>query len=213
MKHKGILSILSLIAVLLISSMLLAGSAAAEETSESGLDWKAGLGYQGMWVGGFLNGISARAWIEEKYGVEANYFYGDIETRTFEADKVGTGYDTNSAKSDADLYVFELKAMYAPVVREYSRFYVGAVVSRGSFDLKNPGYFFGRDFDDKIWGYGLFIGSEWHFQEFPEIGFNFDVGYKAYRYDERYTEPDGDYFKMDLDLEGIDATVGIHYYF
>jgi hypothetical protein len=213
MKRKGILSILSLIAVLLISGMLPAGSAAAEETSKSGLDWKAGLGYQGMWVGGFLNGISARAWIEEKYGVEANYFYGDIETRTFEADKVGTGYNTYSEKSDADLYVFELKAMYAPVVREYSRFYVGAVASRGSFDLKNTGYY-GRDFDDKIWGYGVFIGSEWHFQEFPEIGFNFDVGYKAYRYDDRYTDPDdGDYFKMDLDLEGIDATIGIHYYF
>ncbi|MFO7860930.1 MAG: hypothetical protein R6U41_06885 [Desulfosalsimonas sp.] len=206
MKHKGILSILSLIGVLLISGMLLAGSAAAEEASESGLDWKAGLGYQGMWVGGFLNGISARTWIEDKYGVEANYFYGDVETRTFDVDQSDT--------SDADLYIFELKAMYAPVVREYSRFYVGAVVSRGSFDLKNTGYFFGRDFDDKIWGYGLFIGSEWHFQEFPEIGFNFDVGYKAYRYDDRYTDPDdGDYFKMDLDLEGIDATVGIHYYF
>ena len=147
MKHKGILSILSLITVLLISGMLLAGSAAAEETSESGLDWKAGLGYQGMWIGGFLNGISARAWIEDKYGLEANYFCGDIETRTFEADKTGTGYDTSAAKSDADLYVFELKAMYAPVVREYSRFYVGAVVSRRSVDLKNPGYFFGRDFD------------------------------------------------------------------
>jgi len=213
MKCKGILSILSLIGVLLISGMLPAGSAAAEETSESGLDWKAGLGYQGMWVGGFLNGISARAWIEEKYGVEANYFYGDIETRTFSAEQTFSGYTESSGKSDADLYVFELKAMYAPVVREYSRFYVGAVVSRGSFDLKNTGYF-GRDFDDKIWGYGLFIGSEWHFQEFPEIGFNFDVGYKAYRYDDRYTDPDdGDYFKMDLDLEGIDATIGIHYYF
>jgi cobalamin biosynthesis Co2+ chelatase CbiK len=69
MKHKGILS---LIGVVLISGMLIAGSAAAEEASDSGLEWKVGVGYQGMWVGGFLNGISARACIEEKYGVEAN---------------------------------------------------------------------------------------------------------------------------------------------
>lgn len=192
MKLKNVLAFVSIV---MMASLILCGSAMASEQSSA---WKVGVGYQGMWAGEFLNGVSARAWYQDRYGIEGNFFYGGVD---FEVS------DGVSMHEEADLYVGEIKLMYAPIIREYSKFYGGIQGSIGCFDLNGDLI----DYKDEIFGFGVFIGSEFHFQEFPELGFNFDVGYKHYFYDDNPYGSDGP--EVDIELKGVGATFGIHYYF
>lgn len=188
---------ISLLVTAVAAVLLLSGNVMAASHGGHASDWKVGVGYQGMWAGEFLNGVSARAWYQDRFGMEGNFFYGGVDAR------VG-----GNKIADADLYVGEIKLMYAPVVREYSKFYAGIQGSVGSFEIKSDIFERGGKYSDEIWGVGVFIGSEFHFQEFPELGFNFDVGYRHYMYDDRiYGE------RLKVDLKGIGATFGIHYYF
>lgn len=152
---------------------------------------KIGIGYQGMIAGDYLNGISARGWIGDNFGLEASIFYGGIDV---DAD----GYSV----TDSDVSLFEVKAMYAFIVKNNSRFYVGAKGGYGKLDFE---FFDGEGkIDDDLWTCGAFVGSEWNFQGIPELGFNFDVGYNYITYDDD---------NVDIDLDGIAVTFGIHYYF
>jgi opacity protein-like surface antigen len=178
--------------VVLVTGCFFMSSAIAADTPQN-RDWEIGAGYQGMWMGGFLNGISARSWVKQRFGIEGNFFYGGIDA---DIDYLGS--------EDADLYVGEIKLMYAPIVRQYSKFYGGIVGSAGWVDLSGDLV----DYKDEIYGLGAFIGSEFRFAEFPELGFNFDVGYRHYFYDDTIDGRD-----IDLDIKGINATFGIHYYF
>lgn len=186
---------LTFIAGTVMAALLFCSPAMAADQQS---DWKVGVGYQGMWAGEFLNGISGRAWYQDRFGIEGNFFYGGVDFRVS---------DGASFKQEADLYVGEIKLMYAPIIREYSKFYAGLQGSIGSFDLDGDLI----NYKDEIYGFGVFIGSEFHFQEFPELGFNFDVGYKHYFYEDRPFGSGGP--KIDLELKGIGATFGIHYYF
>jgi len=168
--------ILLSVCVFFMAGMLFSGSAAAGNAGGSGSDYKLGVGYQGMWVQGFLNGVSARIWTDTEFGMEGNLYMGNVD-------------------GDFKLYILEGKAMFAPIIKQNSRFYVGGLLSVASYDFDGA--------DGNMWGLGVFLGSEWFFPDFPEIGFNFDVGYKYYN--------DND--DLDITLWGIDATWGIHYYF
>ena len=152
---------------------------------------KIGIGYQGMIAGDYLNGISARGWIGDNFGLEASMFYGGIDV-----DAKGLGNVT-----DSDVSLFEVKAMYAFLVKKNSRFYVGAKGGYGKLDFDLVG---SEITDDDLLSCGAFVGSEWNFQGIPELGFNFDVGYTYVDYDDD---------NVDIKLDGIAATFGIHYYF
>jgi len=173
-ENKSILIIMATAVLLFI----LSGSVLAEEKH-----YKTGVGYQGMISAEFLNGISARTWIDDNFGLEGNFFCGSVDV------------DAPGLSFDADLFALEAKAMYAPIVRQNSKFYFGVNLGWEYIDL---------DENEDIWTMGIFLGSEWNFQGIPELGFNFDIGY-------RYATYDDDYFEVDLD--GIAATFGIHYYF
>lgn len=181
---------------LVVLTFLVFGLAAAPATAgdENDISGKTGLGYQGMAVGSFLNGISLRSWALGNVGLEGNLFYGGIDV----------DIENGSFTADADLYLFEGKAMYAFIVKENSRFYAGGKFGWGRFDvnLNDAGV------DGDIFSLGAFIGSEWNFQGIPELGFNFDVGYSYNWYDDEIMDTD-----IDISLDGISATFGIHYYF
>jgi len=172
MRRKGILSFF---AVLIMAGMLFATPVSAQNEPPAS-DMNFGLGYQGMWLQGFLNGVSARIWLQEDMGMEGNLYMGNVD-------------------GDLSLYIIEGKFMYAPIVREQSRFYFGGLLNIAMYDFDAV--------DGTIIGLGPFLGAEWRYQELPEIGFNFDVGLKYYN-------DGGD---IDLNVWGIDATWGIHYYF
>jgi hypothetical protein len=173
-------------------SLLFCSSALAEMDFSN---VKVGVGYQGMFAGDFLHGVSARAWPTDRFAVEGNFFYGGIDV------EVDTPYDDYG--EDADLYAGEIKLFYAPIVRQYCKFYGGLQGSIGEIDLDGE-----IDYNDEIYGLGIFVGSEFHFQEIPELGFNFDVGYKHYFYDDEIDDTD-----IDLEIKGIGVTFGTHFYF
>ncbi len=189
-------SVCTSISTAILAALLLCSPALAADQAS---DWKVGAGYQAMWAGEFLNGISARAWYQDRFGIEGNFFYGGVD---FEVSS-----DWDDMREEADLYVGEIKLMYAPIVREYSKFYIGAQGSIGQFELDGDLI----DYKDEIYGFGVFIGSEFHFQEIPELGFNFDVGYKHYFYEDKPYGSSGP--EVDIELKGVGATFGIHYYF
>ena len=180
-------------AIATLMVFMVAGPALAE--GDNYLSGKVGVGYQGMISGDLINGISVRSWIGPNFGLEGSLLYG------------GVGVDVPEGElADADLILFEAKAMYAFVVKSNSRFYLGAKAGYGQLDLDMYG---GEEIlDGKIWTAGAFVGAEWSFPTIPEVGFNFDVGYNYINYDD---EIDGD--DIEIALDGIAATFGIHYYF
>ena len=153
-----------------------------------------------MVAGSFLNGISVRGWIGDRVGLEASGFYGSVKTSIEEG-----GY--GKTDFDADLWLVAAKAMFAVVSRTYSKFYIGGKIGYGQINAKD----FGEVDGSSVLTPGVFIGSEWSFPQLPEVGFNFDVGYSWLIYDNKINEDP--YVYMDLNLSGVSATFGIHYYF
>jgi len=123
-----------------------------------------------MVAGSFLNGLSARGWIGDRIGLEGSMFYG-------KADVDVNDYDY----AEGDLWMIEAKAMYAFIVRDFSKFYVGGKIGYGQIDVSQ----YGSDYLDGegFWTPGVFVGAEWSFPQLPEVGFNFDVGYTGLIFD------------------------------
>ncbi|MDI6741840.1 MAG: hypothetical protein QMD11_03785 [Smithella sp.] len=175
---------------------------AADEAEKNFISNKVGVGYQGMVAGNFLNGLSVRGWIGERIGLEASGFYG---RGSAEMEQAGYKYDIKG-----DLWLVEAKAMYALVARSYSKFYAGGKFGYGQIGLSEaPGNIDGSSFMTP----GLFVGSEWSFPQLPEVGFNFDVGYSWLIYNNKLSDDGDPYVYMNLNMNGISATFGIHYYF
>lgn len=190
---------LSFVAVAMVMMFLSVGSAFAAEDGKNFIANKVGVGYQGMVAGSFLNGFSVRGWITDRIGLEGNIFYGqaDVEAKS--------GGSTVMDMS-GNLWMLEAKGMYAFIVRNFSKFYAGAKVGYGQISVDDSG----RDYLDGegIWTPGIFVGAEWSFPQLPEVGFNFDVGYSAVIFNN-----DMDGLDVDLNLHGVSATFGVHYYF
>lgn len=194
--------LLRCVAVALLMVFLSVGSVfAADEAGKNFIANKVGVGYQGMVVGSFLNGISVRGWIGERVGLEASGFYGRVD-----ADIEQGSYKETLMK--ADLWMIEAKAMYAVVARSNSKFYAGGKIGYGQLGMTDaPGNLDGSS----VLTPGLFIGSEWSFPGLPEVGFNFDIGYSWLIYDNKVSSDP--YTYLNLNLSGVNATFGIHYYF
>ncbi|MBS3756184.1 MAG: hypothetical protein KGY56_10855 [Desulfobacterales bacterium] len=75
---------------------------------------------------------------------------------------------------------------------------MGANLGYGALEM------YGEDLD--LLKYGLLIGTEYSFQGLPELGFNWEVGYK-------FNTLDTDEYDLELDLNGISVSLGVHYYF
>ena len=175
-------------AVLLAGLALMfgAGTASAAPNAE-----KFGLGYQGIFGGDILQGISGRYWIDNNWGAELNVFYGTIGVQK-------NGVDV----FDADLLLGTVKVLYAPVVKTNSRFYVGlegGLGTVGSDSLEGA--------DVSLWTINPLIGAEYSFSDIPELGLNFEVGYKFHHVS---VDAADDY---DVNLDGTFVSLGAHYYF
>lgn len=186
--------------VMALALFLSVGSAfAADEAGKNFINNKVGLGYQGMVAGSFLNGLSVRGWIGDRVGLEGSAFYGKTDISVEES-------GSSIVDAEADLWMLEFKAMYALVVRDFSKFYIGGKIGYGQISASES------DTDmldgESLWTPGVFIGAEWSFPQLPEVGFNFDVGYSAVLFNNTIDDAD-----IDIKLHGVNATFGIHYYF
>lgn len=166
-------------------------------------DWKIGLGCEGMYFGPVVQGASVRAWTGP-IGLEGNLFTGYAK-----ADLDATDPD-DDATYKVKMNAIGLKGMYAPVVKTNSKFYVGAEVNYGDVKADLGDYLDGAEYKGKMWTYGPFMGSEFNFQEIPEIGFNLEVGYIFNNV--KFDNDDND-DELNLDVNGINVSLGVHYYF
>ncbi len=180
-----------------LALMFGAGTVSAAEAPNAG---KFGLGYQGVFGGSILQGLSGRYWVNNNVGTELNLYYGKASIE-------GINFFANSL--DGDLLLATAKVLYAPVVNPHSKFYVGIEGGIGSVNLSaddesTPG-------DIGVYVVNPLIGSEFNFSEFPEIGFNFEVGYKFHHisYKNDPDVPDD----ISINLDGTFVSLGAHYYF
>ena len=159
-----------------VCALALAGVGA---TTAQAQDVNFGVGYQSILPGNILDGVSARAWLG-MLGLDANLFQATVSTDT----------------QDVKVWLGAGRVMFAPIVKANSKFYVGGEVGFGKLDTGND--------STTLKIFGGFLGSEFMFQEFPELGFNWEVGYRLAKEDVEGAK---------ADLKGVSVSMGIHYYF
>lgn len=184
---------------LLLAALALAlgaGTASAAPNAE-----KFGLGYQGVVAGSFLQGVSGRYWFNDNVAGEVNLFYGTVGLDDVSPGGVHLG--------DADLLLGTAKVIYAPVVKANSRFYVGLEGGLGSIDLnldQDLPLIGGSGLSNtSVWTVEPLFGAEFYLSEIPELGFNFEVGYKFHHVNFEDS--------TDLNIDGTTVAFGAHYYF
>lgn len=192
MKKRQVISI--------IVALLVLGFAASAQAGEIGKDWKIGVGCEGMYAGPLLQGLSARAWTGP-LGMEADVFQGNAKL------KVNTSGETETIKGD--MWAFELKGMYAFIQKKNSNFYAGANVNYATINADASGDLEGGG-NGHLWTYGPFVGTEFNWEEIPELGVNFEFGYML---NNGKVEVDDSDVDARLDMYGINVSLGIHYYF
>ncbi|AKJ65110.1 hypothetical protein [Kiritimatiella glycovorans] len=149
-----------------------------------------GIGYQGQYAGEFLSHASLRMRPMPIGGqLMLGHWSGD-----FSDVNIGEG----------DLYSITGKILYSLVENNYSDFYVGAELGYWDLDAEQGG----NDLDADDWLYGPLMGAEWFFSENSQVGFNFEV---AYMFNDIEVDTPGG--SADVDLDGVNVTMGIHYYF
>ena len=183
----------------LVALLCGSGNAFAADNTEAPNVEKFSLGYEGILAGNVIQGVSSRYWFTNNVGGEVNLSYGRL------------GLNTDIPGIDdahASLLMASAKVMYAPVVKAHSRFYVGLEGGIGNVGVENedkdalPG-------DVSVYTVSPLIGSEFYFAELPELGLNWEVGYRF-----QTVNWDSDIVgDVDLKLDGTFVTVGAHYYF
>jgi hypothetical protein len=178
-----------------LALMLGAGSAMAATGNNTG---KIGVGPQILNFDayesyGVFPGVSVRYWINDNWGLEGGLFYSTFK------DKV----DYNDYKGHTLVGV--IKGMYAPVVKENSRFYVGL---EGGLGQESQDYLSGGNYNkSNFYEIQPLMGFEFNFPGFKEIGFNVELGYAFTGWDSDYNSDYG------IDYSGIRVGAGAHYYF
>ena len=182
--------------VLLSASSVFAG----DEVTKNFISNKVGVGYQGMIAGNLLNGASVRYWMGDRIGLEGNFFLGAAKATV------------NGNDEEGDMWSLEAKMLYAVIVRSNSKFYVGGKICYCRVDLKteNTTLVGNTNISQNIWIPGVLVGAEYSLPSIPEVGFNFEVGYSALIYNSS-SLPNNT--SIDLRIHGVNAAIGIHYYF
>lgn len=178
-----------------LAVMLCARTASAVDGPNIG---KLSIGYQGIDQGedGWTNGLSTRYWVNSEFGLEGNIYYGAWTYHN---------YNYTGQVQDWSTLAGTVKGMYAPVVKENSRLYVGLEGGLGSQHYEdNDGY----SSTDTFWMVRPLVGAEYNFPGLSEVGINFEVGYLFSTYSN-----DEDYSNFEMDSSGISVGLGAHYYF
>ncbi len=112
----------------------------------------------------------------------------------------GTAYYQNDEQGDEEFtsYAVALKGIFAPIVRENSKFLVSLEAGYTEAELEKPA----GDLETDGWFVFPAMGAEFMLSGLPELGLNFEVGY-------RYEDSDD----LDAQTGGVTGTVGAIYYF
>ena len=187
-----------------IALMFGAGTASATSATEgrNTEKWSVGYQYMGLNTGGTTlfsdgaSGLSSRYWINNEFGVEGNLYLLSLSDN----------YDNSADFEKTHVLAGTVKGMYAPVVKENSRFFLGLEAGLGRVNYEVTG---DPDYTDTLWLVRPLVGAEYNFSGIPELGFNFEVGYifTSYNADDSLVNHGS------LDMSGISIGAGVHYYF
>ncbi|MBU4318716.1 MAG: hypothetical protein KKF30_15770 [Proteobacteria bacterium] len=180
----------SLLTVALIAVLAICVGTASAQT--------ASIGYQGMVGTGtnVLSGLSVRGWVDA-IGWEGTLFFGRAD---IEADSPG-GTDQIF---NGDVWALDAQAMYAIIQKENSKLYLGLHAAYGQWSVEG----FGDKEDDSFWMAGPVVGAQYTLQGIPELSFNWEVAYDFLN----ATIPAGS-SEIDIALDGMNTTIGVHYAF
>lgn len=170
MKRKSLVSIATLAAV------MAAPTAFAADTAG-----KFGLGLSKV-IEEDAVALAGRYWATEDMAIQGTAYYQDEE--------VG---DTEFTS-----YAVALKGIFAPIVRENSKFLISLEAGYTDAELETSA----GDLETDGWFVYPAIGTEFMPSGLPELGLNFEVGY-------RYEDSDD----LDVQAGGVVGTVGAIYYF
>ena len=144
-----------------------------------------GIGYQGQFFNGLsLNALSVR-WNPAPLGGQV--LFGRSTS------------DTNNSNAESTIITLQGKLFYTLIQRKNSQFYAGGKLGFLFGETTNNN---GNKTDTNGLVLGALVGTEWRFEELPEIGFNFEVGYDF-----------GNTDVPDVDTSGVIVSLGAHYYF
>ena len=182
---------------LALASMIAAPAAMATET--------AGLFGVGLskTLGGDENddkvALSGRYWLTEQTGVQGSVYYRDDSEGWYE----GTTYE------------LALKGIFAPIIREHSRFMLALEAGYAHVDLEYDSKYGQQDRDADGWFIYPAIGAEFMLSGLPELGLNLELGYRYAKFDNSISYGDGSlgYSDSDTESQGVVGTVGVIYYF
>ncbi len=198
------------VAVVALALMFGVGTASASVMEGRNTN-KISVGYQGQDLAGVgnvgtadlgtLNGFSVRSWVSNQVGVEGNI-------------SVGNWTDENNlgvSVTEDSVLLGTIKGLYAPVVRENSRFYVGLEAGLGRFNEEETSH---STANNSIYVVKPLIGVEYNFAGIPELGINFEVGYlfAGIHWDEDVYGA-GSVEPYRNSTSGISLGWGAHYYF
>ena len=160
---------------------------------------KLGVGFHGLIGGSTLAGAEGRYWMDDQVGAAVNVAYGNVEV---DAD--------GSSAVETDLMSVGLKGLYALQNNANSRMY--AALELGYFEVDDDGLIYGGTGGGTLDGFSVMpaFGTEFNLSGLPELGFKWEVGY---RYMSAESDPDGADNNTDIDLQGINVTLGATYYF
>lgn len=165
----------------LVSAVALAGVMAAPAVFAADSAGKFGVGVNHA-IGEDTSSVSGRYWITNDTAVQGTGYYhkddqGDTSVRTYEA---------------------AVKGIFAPVVHENSKFLVSLEGGYGQTKVEQNG----DEAKANNWFVMPALGAEFMMSGLPELGLNFEVGY-------RYQDSND----LDTKSQGVVGTVGAIYYF
>ncbi|GMV69848.1 MAG: hypothetical protein AMXMBFR76_22870 [Pseudomonadota bacterium] len=168
---------------LLIPAIALAAAAAAPAAMATETAGKFGVGMSKV-IEEDTVALAGRYWMSEEAGVQGTLYYLN---------------DEEGDDSEFTSYAAAIKGIFAPIVRENSKFLVSLEAGFNSAELERDG----QD-DQETDGWFVFpaVGAEFMLSGLPELGLNFEVGY-------RYEDSDD----LDAQIGGVTGTVGAVYYF
>lgn len=193
----GIMQSKALVSALALASMVAAPAAMATETAS-----RFGVGLSKT-LGGDDNddkvALSGRYWLTEQTGVQGSLYYRDDSEWWYEA----------------TTYELAVKGIFAPIIREHSRFMLSLETGYANVDLEYDDRYGKRDRNADGWFVYPAIGAEFMLSGLPELGLNFEIGYRYTKFDSSISYGAGSlsYSDSDTESQGVTGTVGVIYYF
>lgn len=172
----SIMKLKSLVSIATLAAVMAAPAAFAADTAG-----KFGLGLSKV-IEEDAVALAGRYWTTEDTAIQGTAYYQNDET----------GNDEFTS------YAVALKGIFAPIVRENSKFLVSLEAGYTEAELEKPG----DDAETDGWFVFPAMGAEFMLSGLPELGLNFEVGY-------RYEDSDD----LDSQAGGVTGTVGAIYYF